>query len=158
MRRPDLQKGLSACWANQIVFFLRSIVRFGIGCAAFSASVLAAPSALPLPSRLNQHCFSFSGNPLFFAALLLALVNDFADNGVRIVKPYFFLYSFWSMPWETRCFDVSCFISAPHSRQITLSFWMESCGVSMGFCSVGSFSSYFGRSEPIQVTSAVSAF
>src|SRR5208337_4575135 len=74
---------------------------------------------------------SFSGNPLFFIALLLALVNVFADKEVPIVKPYFFLYSFRLMPCETKCFTVSCFISAPHSRQITLSFWMESCGVSV---------------------------
>jgi hypothetical protein len=37
---------------------------------------------------------SFSGKPLFLAALLLALLRDFAAKGVRIAKPYFFLYSF----------------------------------------------------------------
>jgi hypothetical protein len=37
--------------------------------------------------------FRFSGNPLFLAALLLALVNDFADSAVRIENPHFFLYS-----------------------------------------------------------------
>src|SRR5208283_3815581 len=77
---------------------------------------------------------SFSGNPLFFAALLLALVKAFADKEVRIVNPYFFLYSFRLMPWETRCLTVSCIISFPHSRQITLSFWIESCGVSAWGC------------------------
>src|SRR5208283_3711217 len=82
---------------------------------------------------------SFSGSPLFLAALLLALVNDFAARAVLIVKPYFFLYSFWLIPWETRCFAVSCLISAPHSRQITLSFWIEFAGLSMGFSSVGAF-------------------
>ena len=40
----------------------------------------------------------FAGNPLFFAALLRALVNDFAAKGVRIGKPYFFLYSLGVMP------------------------------------------------------------
>jgi hypothetical protein len=29
----------------------------------------------------------FSGNPLFFAALFLALISDFAGRGVFIVKP-----------------------------------------------------------------------
>ena len=131
---PDLSKGLSPAAANQTVFFLRSIVRFGLPAAPVSAGVSTAPSVLAfLLASINRA--SFSGNPLFFAALLLALVNDFAARGVRIVKPYFFLYSFCPMPWETRCFDVSCFISAPHSRQITLSFWMEPCGVSTGFCS-----------------------
>jgi hypothetical protein len=80
---------------------------------------------------------SFSGRPLFLAALILALVNDFADNGVLIENPYFFLYSFWLIPWATRCFVDSCRISLPHSRQITLSFWMESAGLSTGFSSVG---------------------
>src|SRR5208283_5033743 len=46
----------------------------------------------------------FAGNPLFFAALLRALVNAFAAKGVRIGKPYFFLYSFELMPWDVRCF------------------------------------------------------
>jgi ATP-dependent DNA helicase RecG len=73
----------------------------------------------------SMYFFKFSGTPLFFAALLLARVKDFAAKGVLIVNPYFFLYSLAVVPWETRCKFVSCLISAPHSRQITLSFWME---------------------------------
>src|SRR5208337_1009552 len=73
---------------------------------------------------------SFSGSPLFLAALLRALVSDLAERGVLIVNPYFLLYSFWLIPCDDKCLPVSCIISFPHSRQITLSFWIESCGVS----------------------------
>src|SRR5208337_1310546 len=74
--------------------------------------------------------FRLSGNPLFFAALLRALVKDFAASDVLIENPYFFLYSFRLIPWAVKCLTVSCIISFPHSRQITLSFWIESFGVS----------------------------
>src|SRR5208283_1806189 len=133
-------------------FFFRSLVRFGFSAVtAFAAADLDAWAFFCLLASIA--CFSFSGNPLFLAALLLALVNDFAANGILIENPYFSLYSFWFMPWETRCFDVSCLISAPHSRQITLSFWMESAGLSF----VAAASSATGWETSMSIP-AVSAF
>src|SRR5208283_5000430 len=107
-------------------------VRIGFCLLAVTVSVTALGSAaLAFACLLASIAFfRFSGSPLFLAALLRALVNDFAERGVRMVKPYFFLYSFGLMPWETRCLEVSWRISAPHWRQITLSFWIEFSGVS----------------------------
>ena len=110
-------------------FFFRSLVRLGLLAVTVSVSALVDFAAF-FCLLASIACFSFSGNPLFLAALLLALVNDFADNGVPIENQYFFLYSFWLMPCEIKCLDVSCFISAPHSRQIALSFWIEFAGLS----------------------------
>jgi hypothetical protein len=117
-------------FSRNYAFFFRSLVGFVLPAVTFS--VTAGFDVFAFACLLASiACFNFSGNPLLFTALLLALVNDFAANGVRNVNPYFFLYSFWLMPWETRCFEVSCFISAPHSRQITLSFWIEFAGLSL---------------------------
>ena|GEM_PF-966223 len=138
---PPVNMHVSMIWflhygRNYAVFF-RSFVRFTLPAVAVLVAALGAATFAFACLLASIAFFRFSGNPLFFAALLLALVNDFAAKGVRIVKPYFFLYSFWLMLWKTRCFVVSCLISFLHSRQITLSFWMESAGLSTGFSSVG---------------------
>ena len=63
--------------------------------AADSAGVFATAFACLLASIAFLR---FSGSPLFLAALLRALVNDFAERGVLIANPYFPLYSFGLMP------------------------------------------------------------
>ena len=100
---PDLLKlkGLSPTTANQTAFFFRSLVRFGL--LAVTVSAADSLDAWAFSCLLvSMNFFRFSGNPLFFAALLRALVNDFAERGVRIVKPYFFLYSFAFISWVAK--------------------------------------------------------
>jgi len=78
-------------------FFFRSFVRFGLPAVTVSVAALADDWIFFCLLASIYFC-SFSGKPLFFAALLLALVNDFAANGVLIENPYFFLYSFCPIP------------------------------------------------------------
>lgn len=85
--------------ANQTTFFFRIFARLGLLAVTFSVAAFVDAPTLAFACLLASIAFlRFSGNPLFFAALILALVNDFADRGVFIVKPYFFLYSFGLMP------------------------------------------------------------
>jgi hypothetical protein len=91
----DPLKGLSPTTANQTAFFFLSLVRLGLVAAPVAVLVAAfVDAAAFFCRRASMNTFSFSGNPLFFAALLRALVNDFAANGVLMEKPYFFRYSF----------------------------------------------------------------
>ena len=72
--------------------FFRSPVFRGLVFVSTTVPAELIPLSL---SADPQYILSNSlGNPLFFAALLRAFVNDFADRGVRIVNPYFFLYCF----------------------------------------------------------------
>ena len=72
----DLPKGLSPTTANQTAIFFLSLVLFGL--LAVTVSVLVAAfvdAATFFCRRASINTFSFSGNPLFFAALLRALVR-----------------------------------------------------------------------------------
>ena len=75
---------------NYATFFFRSLVFFGLLAVFVPAAALVDVLAFSCLLASMYFC-SLSGNPLFFAALLRALVKDFAARGVRIVKPYFFL-------------------------------------------------------------------
>ena len=89
--------GLTFQYVNHCPVFLRGLVRFGL--AAVTGSVAAGFDAPAFVCLLASMYFCrFSGNPRFLAALCLALVKDLAASGVRIVKPYFFLYAFALMP------------------------------------------------------------